>query len=93
MRVTCFGIESIVLVVVLVLVLEKAECACKIRWGDEDEHEYKDEYESRTTYAGCVLRVTRFRISECKNMMIRNRVASYGLRVTGCELRVAGVTD
>ncbi len=44
----------IVLVVVLVLVIEKAEYIRKIRWGVEDEDEYKDEYEFP---AGCVLRV------------------------------------
>jgi hypothetical protein len=43
--------------IVLVVVLEKAEYACKIRWGAEDEDEYKDEYESLT---GCVVRVFRF---------------------------------
>ena len=40
----------IVLVVVLVLVIEKAEYVLKIRWGVEDEDEYKDEYESPAGY-------------------------------------------
>jgi hypothetical protein len=39
-------VVPIVLVVVLVLVIEKAEYVLKIRWGVEDEDEYKDEYES-----------------------------------------------
>ena len=47
------GFVPIVLVVVLVLVIEKAEYVLKIRWGVEDEDEYKDEYES---LARCVSR-------------------------------------
>ena len=47
-RVTCYEVESIVLVVVLVLVIDKAEYTFKIRWGDEYEDE--DEYESLTGY-------------------------------------------
>jgi hypothetical protein len=43
-------VVPIVLVVVLVVVIEKAEYARKIRWGVEDEDEYKDEYEFP---AGC----------------------------------------
>ena len=59
LRVTSCGVRvtgcelrvvPIVLVVVLVLVIEKAEYVRKIRWGVEDEDEYKDEYESP---AGC----------------------------------------
>jgi hypothetical protein len=46
-------VVPIVLVVVLVLVIEKAEYVLKIRWGVEDEDEYKDEYES---LARCVSR-------------------------------------
>ena len=51
LRVTGLNPSSSFLVVVLVL--EKAEYACKIRWGAEDEYEYKDEYE---TPAGRVVR-------------------------------------
>jgi hypothetical protein len=46
-------VVPIVLVLVLVLVIEKAEYVLKMRWGVEDEDEYKDEYES---LARCVSR-------------------------------------
>jgi uncharacterized membrane protein YdfJ with MMPL/SSD domain len=55
-------VVPIVLVVVLVLVIEKAEYVLKMRWGVEDEDEYKDEYESPASCglwgASCKLRVT-----------------------------------
>ena len=55
-------VVPIVLVVVLVLVIEKAEYVLKMRWGVEDEYEYKDEYESPARCglwgASCKLRVT-----------------------------------
>ena len=37
------------IVLVVVLVIEKAEYVLKMRWGVEDEYEYKDEYESLTS--------------------------------------------